>query len=146
MADAKLTELSAATAAADSDTLYLVQSGASKKITVANLFGVVNTPVVFTDKIQIQDSNTIFSIGAISVATNLTLISNPDSAGSLTITNGSEGQIKIIIMISNSGGHTLTLGGSWMQGSVAFSAAGASVTLIYTNSKWYPIGGTAVVS
>ena len=146
MADSKLSELTTATSAVGTDSLYIVQSSVSKKITVANLFGAVDTPVVFTDKIQIQDSNTIVSAGAISVATNLTLISNPDSTGSLTITTGSEGQIKIIIMISNSGGHTLTLGGSAVQGSVAFSAAGASVTLIYTNSKWYPIGGTAIVS
>ena len=56
MADAKLSELTAATTAAASDTLYLVQSSTSKKITVANFFASVATPVVFTDKIQIQDS------------------------------------------------------------------------------------------
>ena len=38
MADAKLSELTAATTAAGTDSLYLVQSSASRKITVANLF------------------------------------------------------------------------------------------------------------
>ena len=146
MADAKLSELTAATTAAASDTLYLVQSSTSKKITVANFFASVATHVVFTDKIQIQDSDTITAAGAISVATNLTKISNPSGAGTLTIAAGSEGQLKIIIMIANTGGHTLTLSDPDVQGTIAFSAAGKSATLLYTNSKWYFIGGTAVVS
>ena len=146
MADAKLSELTAATTAAASDTLYLVQSSTSKKITVANFFASVATPVVFTDKIQIQDSDTITAAGAISVATNLTKISNPSGSGTLTIAAGSEGQLKIIIMIANTGGHTLTLSDPDVQGTIAFSAVGKSATLLYTNSKWYFIGGTAVVS
>ena len=52
MADSKLSELTAATAAAAADTTYLVQSSTSKKITVANLFGNVATPVSFTDSVS----------------------------------------------------------------------------------------------
>lgn len=81
-----------------------------------------------------------------SIATNLTKISNPSGSGTLTIAAGSEGQLKIIIMIANTGGHTLTLTDADVQGSIAFNAAGKSATLLYTNSKWYFIGGTAVVS
>ena len=57
MADSKLSELTAATTAAATDTAYLVQSSVSKQITVANLFGNVSTPVQFTNSIQVGDHN-----------------------------------------------------------------------------------------
>ena len=45
MADQKLSDLTAASSAAAADTLYVVQGGTSQKITVANLFADVDTPV-----------------------------------------------------------------------------------------------------
>lgn len=146
MADAKLSELTAATSAAASDSMYLVQSSTSKKITVANLFGDIDTPAVFGDKIQIQDSETITEAGALSVTTNISLVTNPSSSGNLTIPVGVEGQVKIVIMTSNTGATTMTLSGSNVEGSIAFDAAGDTATMIYTNSKWYMIGGTATIS
>jgi hypothetical protein len=146
MADAKLSELTAATSAAASDSMYLVQSSTSKKITVANLFADIDTPAIFGDKIQIQDSETVTEAGALSVTTNITLITNPSGSGNLTIGVGSDGQIKIIIMTSNTGSTTMTLTGSNVEGDVEFDAAGDTATMIYTNSKWYMIGGTATIS
>lgn len=146
MADAKLSELTAATSAASSDSMYLVQSSTSKKITVANFFGAVATPAVFSDKIQIQDTDTQTTSGAIDITTNITFLNNPDSSGNMSLAAGSDGQIKIIVMTSNTGGHTLTLTGSSVEGNVAFDAAGETATMIYTNSKWYMIGGTASYS
>ena len=144
MADAKLSELTAATSAAASDSMYLVQSSTSKKITVANLFGDVDTPAVFTDKIQIQDTESFTAAsGSLSITTNISYLSNPTANGNLTLANGVDGQIKIIIMISNTGGYSQTLGGSNVEANVSFDAAGDSATMIYTNSKWYMIGGTA---
>ena len=55
MADSKVSELTAATAAAGADSLYLVQSSTSKSITVANLFATVSTPVQFTNTVQVGD-------------------------------------------------------------------------------------------
>jgi len=147
MADAKLSELTAATSAAASDSMYLVQSSTSKKITVANLFADIDTPAVFGDKIQIQDSETFTAAsGELSVTTNISYLSNPTSPGSISLPTGSDGQVKIVIMISNIGGHTSTLTGSNVEGSIAFDAAGDTATMIYTNSKWYMIGGTATIS
>lgn len=146
MADAKLSELTAATSAAASDSLYLVQSATSKKITVANLFGAIDTPVVFTDKIQIQDAETFTAAsGALSLTTNISYISNPTGNGTVTLGSGSNGQIKIIIMISNTGGYTTSLSGSNIGSTVQFGSAGDTATMIYTNSKWYMIGGTATI-
>ena len=148
MADSKLSELTAATAAAATDTTYLVQSSTSKQITVANLFGNVATPVQFTDSIQIGDHNTITAAGAISTAYNVTYINNPSGGGTCSIGAGLDGQVIIIIMSSNSGGHTIQVSGANVANTISFDAAGESATLLYDTglSKWFFIGGSATVS
>jgi hypothetical protein len=146
MADAKLSELTAATSAAATDVLYSVQGSNSKKMSVATLFADVATPVSFSDKIAITDTNTMTAVGEIITTTNITLINNVDVGGNFTIVNGTEGQLKIIIMTSNTGGHTCTLQDSTLAQDITFDAAGKTATLLYTNSKWYFIGGTATVS
>ena len=146
MADAKLSELTAATAAAGDDSLYMVQSSASRKITVANFFGDVTTPAKFSDSFSIAGYNTQTSIGAVTRTTKITYLSDPDAPGPLTLEAGSEGQIKIIIMTSNAGGHSLRLNSSAaISRTVTFDSAGDTATLIYTTDKWYFIGGTATV-
>ena len=148
MADSKLSELTAATSAASADTTYLVQSSTSKQITVANLFGAIATPARFTDAICIQDHDSISAVGAIAVTSNVTYISDPSGGGTCSIGTGTDGQVKIIIMTSNSGGHTVQLGGSNVANTISFDAAGESATLLYDTglSKWYFIGGSATVS
>lgn len=147
MADQKLSELTAATSIASTDQLYLVSGGTSKSVTAANFFANVATPVSFSDKIAITDSDTMSSAGAVSLTTNITYLSNPASNGTLTIGAGSEGQIKIIMMISNTTSRTLLLDDSDLaHDTVTFSSVGDTATLIYTNSKWYFIGGTAAVA
>ena len=146
MADAKLSELTAASSAASSDVLYVVSGSNSNKITVANLFADVATPVSFSDSIAITDTNTMTAAGEIITTTNITYISNPDADGNYTLGAGVDGQLKIVIMISNTGSRTCTLQGSTLANDISFTAAGHSATLLYTNSKWYFIGGTATVS
>ena len=148
MADSKLSELTAATTAAAADTTYLVQSSTSKQITVANLFGAIATPARFTDSVCIQDHDTITAVGAIAVTTNVTYISDPSAGGTCSIGTGTDGQIKIVIMTSNSGGHTVQLGGANVANTISFDAVGESATLLYDTglSKWYFIGGSASVS
>jgi hypothetical protein len=146
MADAKLSELTAASSAASSDVLYVVSGSNSNKITVANLFADVATPVSFSDSIAITDTNTMTAAGEIITTTNITYISNPDADGNYTVGAGVDGQLKIVIMTNNTGSRTCTLQGSTLANDIAFTAAGHSATLLYTNSKWYFIGGTATVS
>jgi len=145
MADSKLSELTAATSAASSDTLYIVQSGTSKKISVSALFGGLDMPAVFSDKLQVQGSERITAGGAISVAETITYITNPDSSAGLTIAAGSEGQVKIIIMTANTGNALMTLAGSNVAGIIEFNAEGDTATLIYTDNKWFMVGGSAAI-
>ena len=99
MADSKVSELTAATSAAAADKLYLVQGTDSKSLTTAALFGSIPTPAVFNDKVSIGDHDTITAAGAIQLSTNVTWINDVSSAGECTLAAGSDGQIKIIIMI-----------------------------------------------
>ena len=146
MADQKVSELTAATSAAAADSLYLVQSGASKSITFANLVSNIDTDVKFGDTISIDDSETLTGAGVVSVAKTVTILSNPSANGTLTIAAGSTGQLKIIVMTSNTGGNTLTLDDSDLgHDTVTFNEAGDTATLIYIGSKWWVIGGTAAV-
>jgi hypothetical protein len=148
MADSKLSELTAATAAASTDTTYLVQSSVSKQITVANLFGNVSTPVQFTNSIQIGDHNTITAAGVINTTYNVTYINDPSGGGTCSIGAGLDGQIVILIMSSNSGGHTIQLSGANVVNTISFDAAGESATMLYDTglSKWFFIGGSATVT
>jgi len=148
MADSKLSELTAATTAAAKDTTYLVQSSVSKQITVANLFGNVSTPVQFTNSIQIGDHNTITAASAINTAYNVTYINDPSGGGTCSIGAGLDGQIVILIMSSNSGGHTIQLSGANVVNTISFDAAGESATMLYDTglSKWFFIGGSATVT
>ena len=147
MADQKLSELTSVSGAAASDTLYLVKDGASSKITFANLLATVPTPVAFTDKVTIGDADTMTSLGSVSITTNVTYLNNLPSSGSLSIGTGTEGQIKIIVMISNTGGYTIDLDDSDVQHDlIRFTEAGHTATLLCANSKWFMIGGTATVT
>tara|TARA_B100001287_G_scaffold272528_1_gene274355 strand:- start:870 stop:1316 length:447 start_codon:yes stop_codon:yes gene_type:complete len=146
MADSKLTELTAATSVAAADQLYLVQSSTSKRVTAANVFGAIATPTVFGDKVSIGDHQTVTSAGVLSNDVNVHIITNPASGGTLTMTAGVEGQLKIIIMSSNTSAVTLTLDDSDLgHDTITFNNAGDTTTLIYAGSKWWSIGGSATI-
>ena len=148
MADSKLSELTSATSAGASDTTYLVQSSVSKQITVQNLFGNVSTPVQFTNSIQIGDHQTMTAVGAISTAYNVTYLNDVSAGVTCSLGTGLDGQVIIIIMSSNSGGHTVQISGANVAQTISLDAAGESATMLYDTglSKWYFIGGSATVT
>ena len=148
MADSKLSDLTAATSAAAADSTYLVQSSTSKSITVQALFAAIATPTAFNDKVSIGDHNTMTAVGTISTDYNVTIINNPDTGGNCPIGAGLDGQIKIIIMSSNTGGHAVTVSGSNVSGTITLDSAGETALLIYDTglSTWWMIGGTATRS
>lgn len=145
MADSKLSELTSATSLTGSETLYLVQSGASKKVTVDTLFGNAGN-VTLTGNIQIEsNAQEIGPGGIINLNIPITHLASSALDGLVKIPTGVEGQIKILTMTSDSGG-TLTLHGNIANSSnVSFNNVGDTATLLYTSSKWNVIGGTADV-
>ena len=150
MADSKVTAMNPATSVSATDVLYLVKPNTSPydhKVTVANLFGGIPVPVVLEEKLVLSGTpQTLSSAGAISVATTTTKITSPDNNGTLTIADGVDGQVKTIIMVSNTAGHTLSITSNIGHSSIAFSAAGHTATLIFQGTVWYFMGGTATVT
>lgn len=56
MADQKISELVAATSAAGADLLNIVQGGSNKKLTIANLFANLDTPLIINESGGDQDT------------------------------------------------------------------------------------------
>ena len=150
MADSKVTAMTAATSVLGTDVLYLVKPATSPydhKVTVANLFGGIAVPVVLQDDLILGGTvQTLTSAGAISIATLVTKITSPSGAGTLTIADGVDGQIKVIIMVSNSASHALTISSNIGHSSIVFNSAGDTANLIFLTGNWYFLGGPATVT
>jgi len=150
MADSKVTAMNPATEANSADVIYLVKPNTSPydhKITIANLFGGIPVPVVLEDKLVLGGTpQTLSSRGAISITSSVTKITSPDANGELTIADGIQGQIKTIIMVSNSGSRTLSITNNIGHSSIVFNGAGDTATLMFQGTLWYFIGGTATVT
>lgn len=150
MADSKVTAMTTATSVSPTDVLYLVKPSTSPydhKVTIANLFGGIQVPVVLQDDLVLGGTaQTLSSGGAISVSTLVTKITSPDGPGTLSIPDGTEGQIKVIAMISNSASHALTINSNIGHSSIVFNSAGDTAILIFLGGNWFFLGGTATVS
>jgi hypothetical protein len=141
MADAKLTELTAATLpASGSDLLYLVQGTNSRKITLDNL-NASAANVNMKSKVQLGSAtSTVSSAGAsIPVTATVTFLNSTDGPGRIFIPAGSENQIKVITM-------TVYGGDYWISSNIAneanilFGNVGDTAIFIYSNNKWNVMG------
>ena len=145
MADKKISALTATTTTAASDIAHVVTgmggTPTNKKITVANLFNTIPTWIGFADTVTTMAADAL----AVPVTASICHKTSGADAEALTIVAGTSGQVLIIVMIVDGGG-TATLSGAQINGSVAFSEVGHTATLLYTNSKWNMIGGTAAWS
>ena len=146
MADSKVSELTAATSVGGSDVLYLVQSSTSKKVTVATLFQNAAN-VTLSGNINIGGTvQSLAAPGIISLTTPITHLTVDASGGALAINQGTSGQTKTIVMIASAGG-TYTLSANVAgSGTITFDRVGDTAQLLFTNSKWFVIGGTANVT
>ncbi len=147
MADSKLSELTSATSVGGSDLLYLVQSNASKKVTASTLFANAGN-VTFLGNINVGGTpQSLAAPGIIALSTPITHLTVDASGGTLSIPTGTTGQKKYLLMISAAGG-TFTINNANIAGNanVKFDSVGDTATLLYSNSKWFVIGGTANVT
>jgi len=151
MADTKVTGMTATTDLASTDVFYVVKPSTSPydhKITSASLFGGIPVPVICEDDFVLGGTpQSLSSAGAISVDTLVTTITNPDGAGTCTIADGANnGQIKVILMTANTGGHSISITSNIGHTSIVFNSAGHTAHLMYQGGVWYFIGGTATVT
>lgn len=147
MADSKVSALTSATSVGGSDYLYLVQSSTSKKVSAATLFANAGN-VTLQGNINIGGTpQTLAAPGIISLTTPITHLLVDATNGVLQLPLGTSGQKKYVVLTASSGGsYTINNANVAGSGNVKFDSVGDTATLLFTNSKWYVVGGTANVT
>ena len=140
MADKKITALNASTALSTDDLFHVVDdpsgSPTNKKVTNANVFNKIPGWIGFSDTPQ-----AITSATAVSITTTLSTIAS-SGVIALTIPDGIQGQIKVIVMITDGGTATLTPATMNDGTTLTFADAGDSAILMWIGaSGWQVIGG-----
>ena len=145
MAKLKVSELVAATATNESDELYIVQSGTSKKISVGTFFADISNPSI-NGNVKLSGPTTTLEIpGEISLHGHTTKLHLGGTPGTITIPNGANGQIKVLLTTFASGGSLSLASNIAGGGTITFNRIGDTATLMFLQDKWYFIGGTANV-
>lgn len=146
MADKKITQLTDLGSALSGVDLFHVVDDPSgtpvnKKITAADVFNNIPSWLGLSDTSQSVTASG--SSTAVTLTQSVTEVSANSAAETLTIADGSDGQIKIILDTSTSGTQIVTITPSNLRGytSVLLNAPGESVILIFKNSNWNIIGG-----
>lgn len=101
-----------------------------------------------TVQIILEDGDTpqtLTGAGAVNLTTKITWLVTT-GANALTLADGTEGQTKQIIMKTDGGDGTLTPTNLGNGTTITFNDAGDSANLLFTNAKWYFIGGTATLA
>ena len=147
MADKKITQLTdLGDGLASVDLFHIVDdpSGTpiNKKITAEDVFNNVPTWIGLN-----STSQTITGDGSTSSAITLTEpvteVNATSAAAPVTLADGANGQIKIIINVSTGGSNAVVITPSNLRGhtTVTLNAPGETVTLIFKNSNWNIMGG-----
>jgi hypothetical protein len=149
MADQKISELTAATSGASADLLHVVQGGANKKLTVANLFAGIDTNIKLDGYIAFKATPEAVTAAGATVAINLTsAISQITStalttgANALTLADGVQGQIKILTMIADLGDVQIDPANFANGTSITMEDVGDTIQLLFTNSNWVILSNT----
>jgi len=118
----------------------------NKKITAEDVFNNIPSWIGLKDTAQ-----TITGDGSTSTAVTLTesttLVNATAGAAPVTVADGADGQVKIIINKSTSGTNAVTITpANFVSGTtVNIDAPGRSVILFFKDSKWNVIGGNGQV-
>ena len=143
MADKKITQLTdLGTAIASADLFNVVQdpSGTpiNKKVSTSNIFNYIPTYIGLK-----QTADTLAVTGSSSITTAITLVNATASTPTISLVDGTDGQIKTIINVSTAGTNNVTITPTNLRGytSVILNAPGETVTLLFKSSKWNIIAG-----
>jgi hypothetical protein len=151
MADKKITQLTElGDALASVDLFHVVDdpSGTpiNKKITAEDVFNNIPTWLGLNSTSQSMTGDGSTS-AAIDVTSAVTEIDATSATAPVTLADGSNGQLKIILNVSTSGTNAITITPSNLRGgtTITLNAPGESVMCIFKNSNWNVIGGNGFV-
>ena len=146
MADKKISALTAMTAPATADFLHIIDDNSgtytNQKITLTTLFQNVPTFVAFTDTVATSAADSL----AIPITASLVHKTTGSDAEALTVAAGTQGQLLMIVLIVDGGGTGTIAASATVADTIAFADAEDTAQLLFTNSKWHFMGGTATVS
>ena len=137
MADKKITALNASTALSTDDLFHVVDdpsgSPTNKKITNANVFNKIPGWIGFSDTPE-----AITGAGAVSITTTLSTVAS-SGVIALTLADGTQGQIKIIVFITDGGTATLTPATMNDGTTLAFADVGDSAILMWIGASGWQV-------
>ena len=151
MADKKITALTdLGNALASVDLFHVVDDPTgtpiNKKITAEDVFNNIPSWLGLKDTAQTITGDGSTST-AITVTESTTLINATSGAAPVTLADGADGQVKIIINKSTGGTNAVTITpASFVAGTtINIDAPGRSVICMFKDSKWNVIGGNGFV-
>ena len=137
MADKKITALAdLGSGIAAEDLLHVIDDPSgnpvNKKLTVANFFNNIPTYIALDDTIHLCDTTS----EAIDVTTSITHVDTTAGAHAGAMANGTNGQIKIITMITDGGDSVITPAALTGYSTITLNDVGDTVVCLFTNSSW----------
>jgi hypothetical protein len=152
MADKKITALTdLGTGLASVDLFHVVDdpSGTpiNKKVSAENVFNNVPSWLGLKQAVQALTGDGSTTLVA-NVTTAITTINATAATGTVTLADGSDGQIKTIINVSTSGTNNIVITPANFNGytNITLNAPGETVTLLFKASKWHIIAGNGYVA
>ena len=146
MADKKISALTAMTAPAAADFLHVIDDNSgtytNQKVTLTTLFQNVPSFLVFKDTVATSAADST----AIPITASLVHKTTGSDAEALTVAAGTQGQLLMIVLIVDGGGTGTIAASATVADTIAFADAEDTAQLLFTNSKWHFMGGTATVS